>query len=214
MVINNRLSLKKKWSIAFASYVYRRQLYIATVLIASILAFFPWFFKTIEAREGILLNDWLLNQIPASNVSLPIFICIWTPAILIIIRAVQNPIILLTFLTSYALLCLSRIVSISTIPLNAPVGLIALTDPLSNAFYGARFITKDLFFSGHASTVFLMGLCLIKKKDKFIVFASTALVSVLLLVQHVHYTIDIVAAPIFTYAIWYAVTKINQRNYY
>lgn len=43
-----------------------------------ILTFFPWFFQTIEARNGILLNDWLLNQIPAYNVSLVIFICIWT----------------------------------------------------------------------------------------------------------------------------------------
>lgn len=212
MINDNRLSLKKNWSLAFASDAYRKHLYIAMGSISIILAFFPWFFQTIEARNGILLNDWLLNQIPACNVSFPIFICIWASAILIIIRAIQNPKILLTFLTSYVFLCFLRIVSISLIPLNAPVGLIALVDPLSNAFYGAKFITKDLFFSGHTSTVFLMGLCLINKKEKIIVFVSTAVVSVLLLIQHVHYTIDIVAAPIFAYFIWRLAIKINQQH--
>ena len=213
MTNSNRLSFKKKWGIAFASSVYRKQLRIGIGSIIVILAFFPWFFQTIETRNGILLNDWLLDQIPAYNVSLPIFVCVWASAILVIIRSLQNPQVLLTFLSAYVLLCLSRIISISLVPLNAPVGLIALIDPLSNAFYGAKFITKDLFFSGHTSTVFLMGLCLISKKEKIIIFVAASVVSILLLIQHVHYTIDIVAAPIFAYFIWRLAQKITRQHY-
>ncbi|WP_413997985.1 phosphatase PAP2-related protein [Flavobacterium sp. W1B] len=212
MTNSNSFSFKKNWSNAFASSSYCKQLSISIGSILIILAFFPWFFQTIEARNGILLNDWLLNLIPAHNVSLAIFICIWASAILILVRSIQNPQILLTFLSAYVILCLSRIISISLVPLNAPTGLIALADPLSNAFYGSKFITKDLFFSGHTATVFLMGLCLVNKKEKIIVFVVTSAVSILLLIQHVHYTIDIVAAPIFTYLIWRLAKKITQQH--
>lgn len=201
------LSLKKKWRIAFDSSSYRKQLYLSLGSIIIILIFFPWFFQTIEERNGIVLNDWLLNQIPAYDVSLIIFICIWSSVLLIIIRALQNPDILITFLSTYVLLCLSRIISITLVPLEAPVGLIVLNDPLSNVFYGVKFITKDLFFSGHIATVFLMGLCLTNKKDKIFVFLTTLLVAILLLIQHVHYMIDITAAPIITYFLWRLVKK-------
>lgn len=49
MINNNRLSLKKNWSLAFASDAYRKYLYISMGSISIILAFFPWFFQTIEA---------------------------------------------------------------------------------------------------------------------------------------------------------------------
>lgn len=102
-------------------------------------------------------------------------------AILTILQAIQNPQMLLPFLSTYVLLCLTRIISISLVALNAPIGLIALIDPLSNAFYGAKFITKDLFFSGHTATVFLMGLCLITKKEKIIIFVATSVVPVFII---------------------------------
>jgi len=70
---------------------------------------------------------------------------------------------------------------------------------LSNHFYGGKFLTKDLFFSGHTSIQFLSFLCLQKKSDKVLALISTILVASLVLVQHVHYTIDVLAAPLFTW---------------
>jgi hypothetical protein len=41
-----------------------------------------------------------------------------------------------------------------------------------------------------------------KKGDKLVTLFSSIAIGALVLIQHVHYTIDVVAAPIFTYAIF------------
>ncbi len=93
-------------------------------------------------------------------------------------------------------------ISISIVALNPPVGLIPLTDPLTGVFYGQAIITKDLFFSGHITTVMLIFLCLEKKTDKIIAFFSIIAIAILLVIQHIHYTIDILAAPVITYTVY------------
>ena len=91
---------------------------------------------------------------------------------------------------------------IGLISLNPPAGLIPLADPLTNLFYGLHYITHDLFFSGHTATVCLIFFCLKAEwTSDFTGFASV-LLGFLLLIQHVHYTIDILAAPVFTYAVY------------
>jgi len=59
-------------------------------------------------------------------------------------------------------------------------------------------ITKDLFFSGHTATLIVGGICMTESRDKVIAFFAAALIGVLLLLQHVHYTADVLAAPFFS----------------
>jgi hypothetical protein len=84
-------------------------------------------------------------------------------------------------------------------PLNPPAGLLPITDPLSNVLYGSKFITKDLFYSGHTGTLLLIYLNLKKKPERIYTLLCTIAVGILVLVQHVHYVIDVVSAPFFTY---------------
>jgi hypothetical protein len=181
-------------------------------ILIPILCFFPYFFQTIERRHGIVLNDPVLRVLTPHNISVPLFIIIWALSLLSIVRAAQHPRMFLTFLWAFIPLSLFRMLTISLVPLDPPAGLIGLADPLSNFFYGPKFITRDLFFSGHTSTVFLLYLCLPGKADKKLALAATLSVAILLLVQHVHYTLDVLTAPLFTWLIWRLTRKLLVRG--
>jgi hypothetical protein len=142
--------------------------------------------------------------------SVPIFLIIWLMSAWILIRCIQSPDIFILFLTCFILLTLSRIATITLIPLEPPAGLIPLKDPLTSFFYGgtAIFITKDLFYSGHTSTQFLIFLCLTRKTEKRVALLTSILIGIMVLVQHVHYTIDVLAAFPFTYLIYLLGKKI------
>ncbi len=177
--------------------------FIAVIIILLFtLVFLPHFFNFIEHRDGKILNDVVLNVLPAKDVSLLIFSIIWLLSILLLVKAIQNPRLFVIFVTSFMLLTLSRIISIYFVALNPPIGLIELKDPLSNFFYGNTFITKDLFFSGHTATMFLMYLCFDNKVLKIVSLMATLLVGFLVLLQHVHYTLDVLAAPFSVYVIF------------
>jgi hypothetical protein len=187
------------WKSAWQNTIFRKKIYIGLIMLLIILISFPVFFQYIEKRPGTTLNDLLLNKIPPSNVSIIIFISIWATFLLTIIRSFKHPDFFITILYAYCLLCIFRFISITFVPLDAPVGLIPLLDPISNSFYGKTFVTKDLFFSGHTSTLFLMYFSFQQRLDKYFSLSTACLVGVLVLIQHVHYTIDVLAAPIFAY---------------
>ena len=63
-----------KWKIAWKNKNFKHLVIIGSVLLVLIFCFFPFFFQAIEKRDGITLNDWLLNKLPALNVSIFIFI--------------------------------------------------------------------------------------------------------------------------------------------
>lgn len=182
------------------------------IALCVISGFLNQFFQAIEVRDGIDVNDILLSILPAKDCSEAIFILIWSCVALATLRFLNNPMLFIVFLWSYVVLCLTRIITITLVPLNAPPGLIPLRDPLSNYFYGHVFITKDLFYSGHTATLFLIFLCLEKKNDKLIVLLSTGIVGLLLLVQHVHYSMDVLAAPFFAYFNVFCARKFLQSG--
>lgn len=200
------------WKSAIQELLFIKRIATGIIAIILVLAIFPHFFQHIEKRNGVVIQDVLLQYLPPVNVSVPIFILLWSMFALFVIRVMQRPALLLTFTYCYLILCLLRIVTISLIPLNPPAGLIPLADPISNICYGKKFITKDLFFSGHTATMFLLYLCLDRKWDRLIALAATVLIGILVLVQHVHYTFDVLAAPFFTYWCYKVGKKLALRD--
>ena len=203
-------SSKQNWKKAWNDTSFRKKTITGFLVLVLIVAFFPMFFHYVEQRSGYTINDWLLLQIPAVDISVPIFILIWSTVFLALITAFKNPQFLLTLLYAYCLLCICRYISISLVPLEAPSGLIHLADPLSNQAYGNVFITKDLFFSGHTSTLFLIYLCLDKRTAKYFALTASIFTGAFLLIQHVHYTIDVLAAPIFAWMVYLLAQKISS----
>jgi len=191
------------WRFAWDYPAFRVKLLLGVFLMGLIVFYLQDFFTFIQTRNGVLIHDWVLEKLPARDVSLYIFLILYPASGLFFWRMRNNTMLCITALWGYVFLCIFRMLTISLIPLEAPVGLVHMSDPFSIIFYGSNLITKDLFFSGHTATLCLVGLCLENKKEKIWVFCGTAVLALLLLVQHVHYTADVIAAPFFSYFFWY-----------
>lgn len=203
-----RVLVVQRWGQAWVEPLFKEKLLLGLSCFVTLLSVFPVFYQHIEKRNGFVNDDLILNLLPAYDVSMPIFIITWFIAILMIIRSIQNPTIFITFLYGFVILNLARIASISLIHFNPPHDLIPITDPISNIFYGDSYVTKDLFFSGHTATQFLCFLCLQKNTHKLLALIATFIMGMLVLIQHVHYTVDVVSAPVFAYICFIASTKI------
>jgi hypothetical protein len=191
------------WKLAWGQSQYRFKLIMAIALLLALSLCLPAFFAHIEHRQGWVLQDRVLQWLPALDVSIPTFIIIWSMIGWLLFRGIQDPGILLPSLYSFMLLFLLRVISISLVPLNPPAGLIPLKDPLSNFFYGhsATFITKDLFFSGHTATQLMIFYLLPGRREKILAFCATIAVGILVLIQHVHYSLDVAGALVISYFI-------------
>jgi membrane-associated phospholipid phosphatase len=198
------------WSDAWQLKRFRYKTIIALLLVAIILIMLPTFFAFIEKRDGMVLQDYVLDAIPAMDVSIPTFTIIWSVVLLVFYRIYQNPRLFLLVAYSFILMCVLRMLTISLLPLNPPPGLIVLKDPIANIAYGGNgiFITKDLFYSGHTGNMFLFFLCLQHKWDKIIALTASFLVGILVMVQHIHYSIDVIAAFLFTFFIYLGAKKL------
>jgi hypothetical protein len=192
-------SVGTNWKIAWQKKKFRYTLFAGLFLMTVILACYPFFFQYIEDRKGYLFRDPVLKLVAAHDVYIPVFFFIWSCAALMFVSAIRNPGVLLTFLVSYIFLSIIRMLAIFLFPLEPPAGIISLIDPLSNYFYGAKFITRDLFFSGHVSTLFLMYLCQQGKLTRTYTLIASLCVSILVLIQHIHYSIDVLFAFPFAY---------------
>jgi PAP2 superfamily C-terminal len=196
------MTIHKNWKINFKSTPNKTNFYIGIAALILILIALPHFFNYIEKRNGRFLDDWISNQMLIKDVSIPIFLCIWGSAIILIYNFIYDYSVFITFLWGFIFLSISRMLTISLFPLEPPPNLIPLIDPLSNYFYGKSFITKDLFYSGHTASTFLIGLCLQNKIAKTLVIVASCCVGILVLIQHIHYTIDVIAAPPCTWLVY------------
>lgn len=208
---NFRSNLKQTWKTAFAD----RSFTLSFVGALAVFSIFPFkadiFFQWIQKRDGIQWNDPILNALPALNVSYPIFGIIYLSVIYLLYRLLQDPKRFVWFAWAFNLETLFRFICIYLVALDPPARLVDLHDPLAEMFiYGENMaITKDLFFSGHTATMVFVCYFLPTTRERRIAMGLSLLLVSLLLVQHVHYSLDVVAAPLFTLAAIWIVKRIR-----
>ncbi|MGB4775094.1 MAG: phosphatase PAP2-related protein [Daejeonella sp.] len=208
---NNRVNILSvslnRWELAWQDTRFKQKFLLGAGLFGSLLLIFPIFYEFIQSRNGYDQHDTILHLLPALDVSMPIFIITWVMGVLTTTRALQKPEMFIVFMYGFIILNVLRFFTISLVPFDPPHNLIPITDPISNHFYGEGYVTKDLFFSGHTAIQFLFYLCLTKRSEKIMALCGTIAMSILVLVQHVHFTIDVVCAPFFAYICYLIATK-------
>jgi hypothetical protein len=203
------LKVKQNWRNAINNKAFKADLLFGLVTMVVLFVFTSFYFDYIEyLPNGTVLNDWVLRRLPAKDVSAPIVFFETSVFILFFVRSSTNPLMFLTFLISCILVFATRDITIGITQLRPPIGIIELNDPISDLVYKSGFIERDLFYSGHVSILFLIYLSLRKKADKYYTLFSLITVGFLILIQHVHYTVDVISAPFFSLVCFWGAKRI------
>ena len=99
------------------------------------------------------------------------------------------------------------------IPLDPPVGCIDLQDPVVFVMGTGKKIIKDLFFSGHTSTAFMLFQVAKNKYLKSYFLLATITVGVSVILQKAHYTIDVVAGLVYSFASYQIIQLLHKKFY-
>jgi membrane-associated phospholipid phosphatase len=112
---------------------------------------------------------------------------------------------------AYGLMLIFRTIAMYLTPFEAPEKILLLNDPFVQFFAKGDILTKDLFFSGHTGTLFLVFLLAENKTLKTIFLILTILVGSAVLLQHVHYSVDVFVAPFVAYGSYKIINKIHSK---
>lgn len=187
------------WKKRFSDKKLRNEFLIVITVLIIFLISLSNFLLFNELRSGASINDPVLNLFHPADFTWLTFLVIYSGIITAIVHLIKNPDKLTLALLSYAITAFFRIAAMYSLPLNPPEHIIPLNDPFVQLFGTGNILLKDLFFSGHTSTLFLLFLVISEKKIKYIFLVLTVLVAVFVLIQHVHYTVDVIAAPFFAF---------------
>lgn len=173
----------------------------ALVLGALVAALLAWsrFLTWVEARPGVRLPDPLLDRLPAVDLTWPIFSVVYGGLVVGLVALARTPRRLSVGLLSYAVMLALRVACMSLVALDPPPRMILLVDPLVSATAMAGTPTRDLFFSGHTATLCVIAFAAPAPWMRRTYLALAALMGAMVLLQHVHYSVDVLVAPMAAY---------------
>jgi hypothetical protein len=199
------------WSKAIKDKLFIIFAIISSILLASMIINVSTFLNWVETRPGVVLNDPILRLFAPVDISWFTFVILHIFSTWAIIVVFIEPHRFFVGVLAYSLLVYLRILTMWLVPLNAPNDIIILQNPFMLLIGTAADQTKDLFFSGHTASMFLTFLVIKQPWLKGIMLAATIIVASCVLIQHVHYTIDVVAAPFFTYSAFCGARYIHNK---
>ncbi len=200
-----------KWNEFIKSKNLRIEFFITLILLAATLFLLTHFLDYVELRQGIVLPDPVLSLFNPINLTWLTFGLIYSSLILALFLLAKDPDRLMFAIQVYIIFVYVRIAAMYLVPFNPPSHMIQLNDPFVQFFGTGKLLTKDLFFSGHTATLFILFLVTKNKYFKYYFLIATIIVGFAVLLQHVHYSIDVFAAPFFTY-ICYRIVCIYNKN--
>src|SRR5260221_383514 len=201
------------WQEALKSTRFRIHFILSLLGIVAFAASLPYFFNEILLpKPGVQLSDPILLFFQPKDWSIEIFVILYSITVLSLAFNIKKPYTLLLMFQMYVVVNFMRMTSLYLFTLEAPEGTIPLSDPFLTVFaYGKEVYVKDLFFSGHVSTLCILFLVELRRILKWVIFISIILVSLFLAWQRVHYALDMLAAPLITWLVFRFFNWENQQ---
>lgn len=195
--------MQASWADAFHNKKFLVFFILAVLVIVAFTVSLPYFFNEILLpKPGVQLQDPILLAFQPRDWSWPIFILLYSIAVLSLMLNWNKPETLLLMFQLYGVVNFLRLTSLYLVTLEAPEGTIPLSDPFLTIFaYGKEVYVKDLFFSGHISTLCILFLVEPRAWMRWAILVGAVLVSLLLAWQRVHYTLDMLAAPVVSWLV-------------
>lgn len=211
------MNIITSWRGALRGRVYRDQLVASVIILAITLTLTGSFLNYIGARMGAVLQDPLLSLFPPVNFKWITFSLMYSGIAFGFVSLLLYPYSLVLTLRALIVLVILRVICLYLVPLDPPVDALPLADPFIRLPGIRPVIERDLFFAWQTAILALFAFTA-RWKDMKIIFSLVAVaISILILLQHAHYTIDILAAPCFAYvayslAKWQTVQEVFEKN--
>ncbi len=208
-----------RWKIALSDKKFVIAFFSIITLFIFLMYFVSIFQSVMEYRQGAIFIDPLFGNVPPLAFNAIIFIAIYTSQAIALVLALAKPEKTLQILLGYFFVYFFRIFATYLLPLEPPAGIIPLIDPLLIWFGDGQIILKDLFYSGHTSTT-LVVILITENRHKFaklLMIIGLIVVMIGILIQRVHYSIDVYAAIFYAYASYrstiFVLKKLKFINY-
>lgn len=201
----------KRWKTYLNNPVSRVEFTITILLLVITVFSFSRYLLFNEARHGAVLDDPLLKHFNAIDLNPVLFFAIYSSLIIGLVSFSFTPNRLLLAFQTYTLMVLFRMTAMYLVPLDPPPGCIDLDDPVVFILGTGQKIIKDLFFSGHTSTAFMLFQIARNKFLKGYFLIATITVGSCVILQKAHYTIDVFAGLVFSYASYQLVKSFHRK---
>ena len=149
-------TIRLAWHEAWNDARLRLQIVTAPLLLWIVLRELSRFLVWVERRPGASLSDPILALVSPRDATWLVFGLIYVAITITLADVWRRPRVLVIGVQSYVLMIAMRMAAMYVTALEPPAGMIALHDPLTETLATGTLLTRDLFFSGHTSTVFLM----------------------------------------------------------
>lgn len=167
----------------------------------------------VDSSKSTSVGDLILDNIPTLNVDEIVIQATLIFIVISLILFIFRPKYLAFTLKTLALFIIIRGFFITLTHLGVNFHQVVMdTDTIGYNIYNFLFSSKsDFFFSGHTGIPFLFALIFYKeKKLRYFLFFCSAFFGIIMLLGHLHYSIDVFAAPFMTYAVY----KIAEKLFY
>ncbi len=193
------LRIRRNWGEFWLNTRRRNEFLVSLALLTAVMLVTLKFLHYNEQRAGVRVADPLLAMIPPVDLSILTFILLYLGLIATVSLLMAQPHRLLIGIQVYAIYAGLRMLSMWLIPLEPPEGMIPLRDPLMFWAHTGVQLNKDLFFSGHTATMFIFYLVIPKSRTKSLFLIGFVIMACCLIVQRVHYSVDVLSAPFYCY---------------